>query len=102
MAFGKRLTSRRIALFCTLAAVLLALAWMQATNAAGLSGMPFRDMDWNEDGELTRREILQGFFTVAATPSVSGNRSCVEYRWRRSGEVIRMECRTTPATAPSP
>lgn len=101
MAFGRRLTSRRIALFCTVAVVLLALGWMQATGAAGLSGMPFKAMDWNEDGRLTRTEVLQGFFTVSATRSAVGPRSCVEYRWRRSGEVIRTECRTEAYTGPT-
>jgi len=94
MAFRGRLSNRRIALFATLALVLLALGWMRYTGAAALSGMEFRDMDWNEDGELTRGEILQGFFTISAAQTKTGNRTCTEYRRRGSDEPIRVECRT--------
>jgi len=100
MAFNARLTKRRMALFVTIAAVLLGLGWMSYTGAAALSGMAFTDMDWNEDGELTRREILQGFFSVKAVRSTEGQRSCVDYRWRDSDESIRLECRTEAAPAP--
>ena len=99
MAFRGRLSNRRIALFATIALVLLGLGWLQYVGAAAMSGMAFKDMDWNEDGELTRREILQGFVSVSAVRTRSGQRSCVESRWRRSGEVIRMECRTDPPPA---
>jgi len=99
MAFRGRMSNRRIALFATIAVVLLVLGCLQLLGAAALSGMSFKDMDWNEDGQLTRTEILQGFFSVSASKTVDGARECVEYRWRRSDEVIRMECRTTPAGA---
>lgn len=94
MAFKGRLSNRRIAVFVTLALVLLALGWMRYTGAAALSGMEFRDMDWNEDGDLTRSEILQGFFTISAVRTTEGNRTCTDYRRRNSGESIRVECRT--------
>ncbi len=97
MAFRGRLSSRRLALFVTIAIVLLALGWMRYTGAAALSGMAFADMDWNEDGELTRREVLQGFFTVVAVRTTEGRRTCVDYRRRGSGESIRLECRTEAA-----
>ncbi|MEN4902547.1 hypothetical protein [Luteimonas sp. TWI1416] len=97
MAFRGRMSSRRVALFATLAVVLLALGWMRYTGAAALSGIEFKDMDWNEDGELTRSEVLQGFFTIVAVRTTDGARSCVDYRRRGSGESIRVECRTTPA-----
>jgi hypothetical protein len=97
MAFKGRLSNRRIALFATIAVVLLALGWMRYTNAAALSGMPFKEMDWNEDGELTRGEVLQGFFTVTAVRTQKGSRSCVDYRRRGSAESIRVECRTETA-----
>lgn len=97
MAFRGRLSNRRIALFATVAVVLLALGWMRYTNAAALSGMPFKEMDWNEDGELTRGEVMQGFFTVTAVPTQAGNRHCVDYRRRGSAESIRVECRTETA-----
>lgn len=94
MAFNARLSNRRIALFVTFALVLVALGWMRYTGAAALSGMAFKDMDWNEDGELTRREIMAGFFTVTAVRTTEGSRTCVDYRRRGSGESIRVECRT--------
>lgn len=97
MAFNARMTRRRMALFVTIAALLLMLGWMRYTDAAALSGMAFRDMDWNEDGELTRREILQGFFSVRAVRSTDGLRSCIDYRWRGRDESIRVECRTEAA-----
>ena len=97
MAFKGRLSNRRIALFATFAIVLLTLAWLQYSGAAALSGMKFQEMDWNEDGQLSRREVLQGFFQVRAVRSSDGNRHCVDYRWRRSGESIRVECRTSAA-----
>ncbi len=99
MAFRGRLSNRRIALFATIALVLLGLGWLQYVGAAAMSGMAFKDMDWNEDGELTRREILQGFVSVSAIRTQRVQRQCVEYRWRRSGEVIRMECRTEPSAS---
>lgn len=77
-----------------MAVLLLALGWLQGTGAAALSGMSPKDMDWDEDGELSRGDILRGVFSVVAVRRVEGNRSCVEYRWRRSGDIIRMECRT--------
>lgn len=88
------MSSRRIALFSTIALMLLALGLMRYTGAAALTGMAFRDMDWNEDGELTRKEILQGFFSVNAVRRTDGNRNCVDYRWRGSDASIRVECRT--------
>jgi len=97
MAFKGRLSNRRIALFATIAVVLLALGWMRYTNAAALSGMPFKEMDWNEDGTLTRTEVLQGFFTVTAVQTRAGNRSCIDYRRRGADESIRVECRTETA-----
>ncbi|MET0329342.1 MAG: hypothetical protein ABW163_11330 [Luteimonas sp.] len=97
MAFRGRLSNRRIALFATLALVLAALGWMRYTGAAALSGMAFKDMDWNDDGELTRGEILQGFFTVSVVQTQEGNRTCTDYRRRGSGESIRVECRTEAA-----
>ena len=97
MAFKGRLSNRRIALFATIAVLLLALGWLRYTNAAALSGMPFKEMDWNEDGALTRGEVLQGFFTITAVRTQTGNRSCVDYRRRGSSESIRVECRTETA-----
>ncbi|WP_328797029.1 hypothetical protein [Luteimonas deserti] len=81
----------------TLAVLLVTLAWLQATGSAALSGMSAQEMDWDEDGTLSRSDILRSVFSVVAERRTEGTRSCVEYRWRRSGEVIRLECRTTLA-----
>ena len=92
-----RLSNRRIALFATIALLLCAVAWMQYEGMAGVSGMAFKDMDWNEDGQVTRGEILQAFHGVVAAKSTNGSRECTEYRWRRDGQVIRVSCRTAVA-----
>ncbi|MCD9029265.1 hypothetical protein LDO26_13765 [Luteimonas sp. BDR2-5] len=93
----RKLSSRRLALFATVALLLCGVAWMHHAGVAGVSGMPFEDMDWNEDGEVTRGEVLQAFHAVVVTRSASGSRECTEYRWRRDASVIRVDCRTVLA-----
>ncbi|WP_101925947.1 MULTISPECIES: hypothetical protein [Luteimonas] len=93
----RRISNRRWALFATIALLLCAVAWMQWIGAAAISGTSFQDMDWNEDGQVTRGEILQSAHAVIVVRSTDGARTCTEFRWRRDQSVIRVDCRTGPA-----
>ncbi len=93
----RRISNRRWALFATIGLFLCAVAWMQFVGAAAISGMSFKDMDWNEDGEIVRGEILQGFYAVVIVRSTEGARDCTEVRWRHDASVIRVDCRTETA-----
>ncbi|HRF84072.1 MAG: hypothetical protein J0L89_09170 [Xanthomonadales bacterium] len=85
---------RRKALLVLLALALLAVAWMGWNGVAAVSGVETGDMDWDGDGTVTRSEILQSLYAVTATREHAGNRECTTFRWRRSGETIRMDCTT--------
>lgn len=94
MLLRGKLTPRRKVLLGLLAASLLAVGWMGWTGVAALQGVETADMDWDGDGTVTRTEIAQSFHAVVATREREGNRECTSYRWRRSGEAIRVDCRT--------
>jgi len=94
MILRGRFTRRRKAL---LVLVLIVLAWLGYAWFAGIAitrGIEQKDMDWNGDGTVTRDEILQAFHAVGVTDSKEGNRECRTFAWRRSGEQIRVDCRT--------
>ncbi|RWA38454.1 EF-hand domain-containing protein [Xylella fastidiosa] len=79
------------------AVMLVFLCWLGYTRYVGLAiaeGVQFKDMDWNGDGTVSRQEIAQAFYAVAVRHSQENQRHCVTYYWRRSGEQIRVECRT--------
>ncbi|WP_374013524.1 hypothetical protein [Pseudoxanthomonas koreensis] len=94
MLLRGRLTPRRKVLLAVLAAVLLAVGWAGWAGIAATRGIATADMDWNGDGTVERREVLQAFYAVAAERHAEGNRECTTFRWYRSGETIRVECRT--------
>ena len=94
MLLRGRLTPRRKALLGLLAVLLLAIGWMAWTGVAAVRGDETRDMDWNGDGTVTGTEIAQAFYAVTATREREGNRECTTFRWQRSGEAIRVDCRT--------
>ncbi|HHW4678383.1 MAG TPA: EF-hand domain-containing protein [Xylella sp.] len=81
-----------------LAAVMVVfLCWLGYTRYVGLAiaeGVQFKDMDWNGDGTVSRQEILQAFYAVAVRHTHDNQRQCATYYWRRSGEQIRVDCRT--------
>ncbi len=94
MILRGRFTRRRKAL---LVLVLIVLAWLGYAWYAGIAitqGIEQKDMDWNGDGTVTRDEILQSFYAVGVTETQDGNRHCRTFVWRRSGEQIRVDCRT--------
>jgi len=94
MILRGRFTRRRKAL---LVLVLIVLAWLGYAWYAGIAitqGIEQKDMDWNGDGTVTRDEILQSFYAVGVTASQDGNRQCRTFAWRKTGEQIRVDCRT--------
>ena len=100
MLLRGRLTPRRKLLLVVLAAFLLAAGWAGWAGMAVTRGVETRDMDWNEDGTVTRAEIAQAFYAVTATRERDGARECTTFRWYRSGEAIRVDCRTVFGPAP--
>jgi len=101
MILRGRFTRRRKAL---LVLVLIVLAWLGYAWYAGIAitqGIEQKDMDWNGDGTVTRDEILQSFYAVGVTETKNGNRHCRTFVWRRSGEQIRVDCRTVFGEAKS-
>ncbi|WP_349985715.1 EF-hand domain-containing protein [Stenotrophomonas sp. WHRI 8082] len=94
MILRGKFTRRRKAL---LALVLLMLAYLACAWFAGLAitkGVEQKDMDWNADGTVTRDEILQAFYAVGISETKEGNRECRTFLWRKTGEQIRVDCRT--------
>lgn len=94
MSRPRRFSTRRKALAMLVLLLLALVAWLHFTGAAGVSGMQTREMDWNGDGEVTQREILQAFFSVVAKEETQGARVCRSYSWRRGAGAIRVDCRT--------
>ena len=94
MILRGKFTPRRRAL---LMLVLLALGWLGWAWYAGIAitrGVEKEQMDWNGDGQVGRGEILQSFYAVVAENKRDGSRECTTFRWYRSGEAIRVDCRT--------
>lgn len=99
MLLKGKLTPRRKLLLGILALLLVAVAWAGWAGMAVTRGIETGDMDWNEDGTVTRTEIAQAFYAVTATRERDGARECTTFRWYRSGEAIRVDCRTVFAPA---
>lgn len=98
MAFTKKgFTARRKALLIFVALLLALVAWLHFTGAAGTSGIPSKDMDWNGDGTVSEEEIFQSFYAVVVEKKTEGPRECRAYAWRSNGQSIRVDCRTTMA-----
>lgn len=94
MILRGKFTRRRKGL---LVVVLLMLAYLAYAWFAGLAitrGVEQKDMDWNADGTVTRDEILQAFYAVGISETKEGNRECRTFLWRKTGEQIRVDCRT--------
>ncbi|AXI83943.1 EF-hand domain-containing protein [Xylella taiwanensis] len=94
MILQSRFSRRRKILW---AVMLVFLCWLGYSRYVGLAiaaGVQLQDMDWNGDGTVSRQEIMQAFYAVAVTRSQDNQRQCVTYYWRRSGEQIRVDCRT--------
>ncbi len=94
MLLRGRLTRRRKVLLGLLAVLLLAIGWAGWAGMAATRGIDTADMDWNGDGRVDRGEIAQAFYAVVADMQRDGARECTTFRWYRSGEAIRVDCRT--------
>lgn len=95
----KRFSPRRKALLALVAVALVVVGWLYYIGAAGISGIPTQDMDWDGDGTVTRQEIFQSFHAVVVTQTKEGQRECSAYQWRKDQRPIRVDCRTTMAPA---
>jgi len=89
-----RFSPRRKALLALVAVALLLVTWLHLIGAAGISGMPTRDMDWDGDGTVTQAEVLQAFYSVSVEITREGPRECRAYRWRDGRRPIRVDCTT--------
>ncbi|HET6397397.1 MAG TPA: hypothetical protein VFF91_11210 [Pseudoxanthomonas sp.] len=89
-----RFSPRRRGLLAVVLVLMALVGWASWTGMAITRGVETRDMDWNADGTVEHREILQAFYAVTATRVVEGNRECTTFRWYRGGEAIRVDCRT--------
>lgn len=87
-------TPRRIASLGFIVTLLIVVAWLHFTGAAVTRGMERKDMDWNGDGQVTMREMLQSFYAVTVKVTHDGARECRAYSFRGSEQTLRVDCRT--------
>ncbi|WP_368561785.1 hypothetical protein [Pseudoxanthomonas sp. UTMC 1351] len=90
----KKYSARRKVLLGFVAVLLAVVAYLHFTGAAGTSGIPSEDMDWDGDGTVTEQEILQAFYAVVVEKTSEGPRECRAYTWRADGRSIRVDCKT--------
>jgi hypothetical protein len=102
LARGK-FTTRRKALLGLVLVLLAVVAWLHFTGAAATRGLERKQMDWDNNGQVTMSEMLQSLYAVKVEITHEGPRECRAYSWRGSTETLRVDCRTTmqPA-APKP
>ena len=89
-----RFSPRRKALLVVVVLLLVAMAVLRVMGVAGFNGTQPREMDWNDDGEATRAEIVQGYTIIAVDEAREGNRTCRRHaRLSDRQAPIRVECR---------
>lgn len=89
-----RFSPRRKALLAAILLLLAAMGVLRAMGVAGFSGIEPRAMDWNDDGTVSRDEILQGYTIIAVQETRDGQRTCRHYaRLRDRQAPFRVECR---------
>jgi len=94
---GKRkapFTARRMATLGFFVTLLIIVGWLHFTGAAATQGIERKDMDWNGDGNVTMREMLQSFYAVTVTTTKEGARECRTFAFRGSEQSLRVDCRT--------
>src|SRR5687768_13059981 len=87
-------TARRMATLGFFVTLLIVVAWLHFTGAAATRGIERKDMDWNGDGTVTMREMLQSFYAVTITTKTEGARECRTFAFRGSDQALRVDCRT--------
>jgi len=102
MKASRTFSLRRKILIGFVVVLLAAVAYLHFTGAAGTSGIPSEDMDWDGDGTVTEQEIMQAFYAVVVEKSSEGNRECRAYAWRGNKQPIRLDCKTTFQSDDSP
>ena len=90
----KNFSARRKLLLGFVAILLAAVAYLHFTGAAGTSGIPSKDMDWDGDGTVTEQEILLAVYAVVVEKSSEGPPECRTYERRTDGRSIRVDCKT--------
>jgi hypothetical protein len=88
---------RRKLLFLMLALLVAFSGYAWYAGLAFTAGIATTDMDWDNDGRVTSREMLQSWYAVTVRRTHEGARECNSFHWRgREGEApIRVDCRTT-------
>ncbi|WP_454831986.1 EF-hand domain-containing protein [Pseudoxanthomonas wuyuanensis] len=102
MSSTRSFSLRRKILIGFVVALLATVAYLHFTGAAGTSGIPSEEMDWDGDGTVTEQEIMQAFYAVVVEKSSEGNRECRAYAWRTDNRPIRLDCKTTFQSEDSP
>ena len=95
-------TPRRRALLAVMFLLLAWLGWSWWAGMAITAGLEKEQMDWDGDRVVTGTELWQAVHSVVVVDSQEGARHCRQFSWRRSGEVIRVDCRTQLDAGPSP
>ena len=87
-------TARRMATLGFFVTLLIVVGWLHFTGAAATRGIESKDMDWNNDGNVTMREMLQSFYAVTVTTTTEGARECRTFAFRGSEQSLRVDCKT--------
>lgn len=87
-------TARRMATLGFFVTLLIVVGWLHFTGAAATRGIERKDMDWNNDGNVTMREMLQSFYAVTVTTTTEGARECRTFAFRGSEQSLRVDCKT--------
>ena len=87
-------TARRVATRGFFVTLLIVVGWLHFTGAAATRGIERKDMDWNNDGNVTMREMLQSFYAVTVTTTTEGARECRTFAFRGSEQSLRVDCKT--------
>lgn len=90
-----RFTARRKILLSVVVAVAGFLIWSWWNGIAITQGLRSDQMDWNGDGVTSREEWWQAAYAVRVERGMDRDRECLRFIWRSTGELLRVECRTT-------
>ena len=96
-----RLSPRRRVLLAAVLLAMVAMLVLRLMGVAGFNGTQPREMDWDDDGVVTRAEIVRGYSVVAVEQTSEGPRTCRRYvRLGQRDEPFRVECRVVLVPEP--